>query len=105
MPSTNANTSLGRRVCPGYNVGFNNVWIATACLLYCFNIEQDPVSVFHGGESSAHTDLFQNHPIDTFNSLWDSAEELPFHVKITPRSPAHADLIQRLHAAETHSYD
>jgi hypothetical protein len=36
---------VGRRICVGLNVGFNNVWIAAACLLYCFDIEQDPVGL------------------------------------------------------------
>ncbi|KAM5349119.1 hypothetical protein ACJ41O_008942 [Fusarium nematophilum] len=36
--------SFGRRVCVGYNVGFNNVWIAAACLLYCFEFEEDTVT-------------------------------------------------------------
>jgi hypothetical protein len=34
----------GRRVCVGYNVGANNIWIAIACLIYCFDITEDPVS-------------------------------------------------------------
>jgi cytochrome P450 len=33
----------GRRVCVGWNVGQQNMWIATARLLYCFDFEQDPV--------------------------------------------------------------
>ncbi|KAH6972735.1 cytochrome P450 [Ilyonectria destructans] len=69
----------GRRVCVGYNVGANNVWIAAACLLYCFDIEEDP-----------------DHPIDTLNSNWDSVDKPPFAVKITPRSQAHVELIKKV---------
>lgn len=36
-------TYTGRRVCVGYNVGMNNGWIFAACMLYCFDIKQDPV--------------------------------------------------------------
>jgi hypothetical protein len=36
--------NTGRRICVGLNVGANNIWIAAACLLYCFNFEEDPVS-------------------------------------------------------------
>ena len=36
-------TSVGRRTCVGFNIGANNIWIAAACILYCFDIEQDPV--------------------------------------------------------------
>ncbi|KAH9204677.1 cytochrome P450 [Leptodontidium sp. 2 PMI_412] len=68
----------GRRVCVGYTVGSNNIWIAMACLLYCFDIEQDPA-----------------HPIDTLNSNWEAITEAPFHVRIKPRSQAHTDLIRR----------
>lgn len=35
----------GRRVCVGYNVGFQNVWMVAACLLYCFEFEEDKVSL------------------------------------------------------------
>ncbi|KAF7552114.1 hypothetical protein G7Z17_g4523 [Cylindrodendrum hubeiense] len=68
----------GRRVCVGYNVGFNNVWIAAACLLYCFDFEEDT-----------------ENPIDTLNTIWDSVEKPPFAVKIKPRSQAHAELIKQ----------
>ncbi|EXJ57750.1 uncharacterized protein A1O5_12540 [Cladophialophora psammophila CBS 110553] len=70
--------AVGRRVCVGYNVGFNNVWIATACLLYCYNFEQDP-----------------DHPIDTYNSMWDSVDRPPFKLRVKPRSQAHIELIER----------
>ena len=39
-------TSIGRRTCIGLNIGANNIWIAAACILYCFDIEQDPVGSF-----------------------------------------------------------
>ncbi|RDL31814.1 uncharacterized protein BP5553_09216 [Venustampulla echinocandica] len=68
----------GRRVCVGLNVGANNIWIAAACILYCFDIEQD-----------------LDYPIDQFNTLWEEPLKAPFKVKITPRSKAHIDLIER----------
>ena len=33
----------GRRVCVGWNVGQQNMFIATARLLYCFDFMEDPV--------------------------------------------------------------
>ena len=39
-------TSIGRRTCIGLNIGANNIWIAAAFILYCFDIEQDPVRNF-----------------------------------------------------------
>ncbi|ETS74023.1 hypothetical protein PFICI_13889 [Pestalotiopsis fici W106-1] len=75
----------GRRVCVGYNVGFNSVWLATACLLYCFDSAED-----------------ERQPIDTLSSNWDSVEEQPFAVKISPRSQAHVNLIQRVGADVLH---
>ncbi|KAH9207922.1 cytochrome P450 [Leptodontidium sp. 2 PMI_412] len=71
--------TAGRRVCVGYNVGFNNIWIAISCLIYCFDFEQDPEK-----------------PIDTFNSIWDQHESPPFAVKISPRSQAHIELIKKV---------
>ncbi|EOD43911.1 putative cytochrome p450 protein [Neofusicoccum parvum UCRNP2] len=68
----------GRRVCVGYNVGTNNLWIAAASLLYCFDFEQDP-----------------DHPIDTLNTNWEAHREAPFAAKIKVRSQAHAALIRR----------
>ncbi|KIM93630.1 hypothetical protein OIDMADRAFT_137246 [Oidiodendron maius Zn] len=67
-----------RRICVGLNVGANNIWIAAACILYCFDIEQDP-----------------EHPIDQFNTLWEEPTKPPFKVRFTPRSQAHIDLIER----------
>ncbi|CZR60337.1 uncharacterized protein PAC_10233 [Phialocephala subalpina] len=68
----------GRRVCVDYNVGMNNGWIFAACILYYFDIKQDP-----------------DFPIDTINTHWDILESPPFKVIITLRSQAHADLIMR----------
>ncbi|CZR56821.1 related to cytochrome P450 [Phialocephala subalpina] len=68
----------GRRVCAGLNVGVNNIWIAAATVLYCFDIAEDP-----------------DHPIDQFNTLWEEPTKAPFKVKITPRSKAHIALIER----------
>lgn len=54
------------------------MWIAIARLLYCFDFEQVP-----------------GHPIDTMTIPQITKNTAPFQVKVTPRSPAHADLIRR----------
>ncbi|CZR68763.1 related to cytochrome P450 [Phialocephala subalpina] len=69
----------GRRVCVGYNVAQNNMWLAMACLIYCFDFAEDP-----------------EHPIDTFNTNWEEWARPPFKVKIKPRSGAHVELINRV---------
>lgn len=76
----------GRRMCPGYNVAETNVWIVIARLLYCFDFEELP-----------------GQPINSFKTDWGEHRSAPFPVKITPRSQAHADLIERdcLEAVET----
>jgi len=66
-------------VCGGYNVGANTIWIAIACLIYCFDITEDP-----------------EHPIDTPNTNWEVHKGAPFNVKIKPRSQVHVDLIKRV---------
>ncbi|PMD44463.1 cytochrome P450 [Hyaloscypha variabilis F] len=71
----------GRRVCLGSTVGHNNIWIAIACLIYCFDITEDP-----------------DHPIDTLNTNWGAHTKAPFKVNIKPRSQAHVDLIRRVGA-------
>ncbi|GAB7349605.1 hypothetical protein MBLNU459_g0292t1 [Dothideomycetes sp. NU459] len=68
----------GRRVCAGYQVGENNVWIALARLVYCFDFIEDP-----------------NRPIDTLSAPWQVHDKAPFHVEVRPRSPQHAALIER----------
>jgi len=69
----------GRRVYVGYNVAHNNVWLAIACLVYCFDFAEDP-----------------DHPINTFNTDWEEWAHPPFKVRIKPRSQAHVDLIKRV---------
>ncbi|KAK1761678.1 cytochrome P450 [Phialemonium atrogriseum] len=68
----------GRRVCVGWSVGEMNVWIAIARLLYCFDFEEDKA-----------------HPIDTMTIPQITHGKAPFAVKIKPRSPQHAALIER----------
>ncbi|OBT82018.1 hypothetical protein VE02_09812 [Pseudogymnoascus sp. 03VT05] len=68
----------GRRVCVGWKVGEMNVWIAIARLLYCFDFAEDPI-----------------HKIDTMTIPQITNNSAPFHVKITPRSDAHAALVER----------
>ncbi|CZR65125.1 uncharacterized protein PAC_15025 [Phialocephala subalpina] len=68
----------GRRICPGLNFGVLNVWIAVACILYCFDIAED-----------------LNHPINTFNTLGEDPTKAPFRIKISPRSKVHTELIER----------
>ncbi|CAG8952215.1 hypothetical protein HYFRA_00000955 [Hymenoscyphus fraxineus] len=69
---------VGRRVCPGYHVGESNVWIAVARLLYCFEFE-----------------AIEDQPIDVHNTNWTEHVKAPFAMKIKPRSPAHAALVER----------
>ncbi|KAH7347962.1 cytochrome P450 [Pyrenochaeta sp. MPI-SDFR-AT-0127] len=75
----------GRRICVGWKVGEMNVWIAAARLLYCFDFEQIP-----------------GKPIDTMTIPQLSKNGPPFDVKVTTRSPAHADLIRRDCEASVH---
>ncbi|KAH8756148.1 cytochrome P450 [Hyaloscypha finlandica] len=60
-------------VCVGYSVGANNIWIAIARLIYCFDITEDPAS-----------------------TNWEIHKEALFKVKISPRSQAHIELINRI---------
>ncbi|KAF2796704.1 cytochrome P450 [Melanomma pulvis-pyrius CBS 109.77] len=69
----------GRRVCVGYNVARNNVWLAIACLIYCFDFSEDP-----------------DQPINTFNTNWEEWKHPPFKVIIKPRSQAHVELVERV---------
>lgn len=68
----------GRRVCVGWKVGEMNVWIAIARLLYCFDFEEIPES-----------------PIDTMTIPQITKNKPPFQVRVKPRSPAHAALVER----------
>ncbi|PSN73006.1 cytochrome P450 [Corynespora cassiicola Philippines] len=68
----------GRRVCAGWKVGEMNVWIAIARLLYCFDFTKVP-----------------GQPIDTMTIPQITKHTAPFAVKVTPRSPAHAELVCR----------
>ena len=68
----------GRRVCIGWSVGAQNLFIELARIIYCFNVEQIP-----------------GHEIDTHRIPPLAHDSAPFQVKITPRSPAHAALIER----------
>ena len=68
----------GRRMCSGYNVGEGNVWIVVARLIYCFDFDELP-----------------GQPIDSFKTDWGEHRFAPFPVKITPRSQAHSELIER----------
>lgn len=55
-----------------------NVWIAVARLLYCFDFEQ-----------------VLGKPIDTMTIPQITKNAAPFEVKVSPRSPAHAELVLR----------
>ncbi|KAK3312725.1 cytochrome P450 [Apodospora peruviana] len=68
----------GRRVCVGWKVGEMNVWIAIARLLYCFDFSAVP-----------------GKPIDTMTIPQLTKNSAPFHVRVTPRSAAHAALVRR----------
>ncbi|THH11537.1 hypothetical protein EW145_g596 [Phellinidium pouzarii] len=60
---------FGRRVCPGQHVANRSVYISSACLLWAFNISQDPSSPI---DPLAFTDTANAHP-------------LPFRAKFEPR--------------------
>jgi hypothetical protein len=84
----------------GWNVGENNVWIAAARLLYCFDFEQDEVSrsihaIAEQSKRGVLTFCLQNNPIDTMRIPQLTKNKAPFPVKIQVRSQAHADLIER----------
>lgn len=66
----------GRRVCVGYSVAVDNLSLAIARMVYCFDFEQDP-----------------NSPIDT-SKLFGTGPTPPFRVLITPRSDLHRRLIE-----------
>ena len=84
----------GRRVCPGLNVGALNARTTAACILYCFDITEDPVSA-RRRSAFILSWLGKNHPIDTFNTLWEEdPTKAPFKVSVTPRSKAHIELIE-----------
>ncbi|OQV03387.1 hypothetical protein CLAIMM_08436 [Cladophialophora immunda] len=68
----------GRRACVGYSVGVDNLAIAIARLVYCFDFEQDPSA-----------------PIDVSKPFFQDEDGYPFKVIIKPRSEAHRDLVER----------
>ncbi|KAJ5385554.1 hypothetical protein N7517_003465 [Penicillium concentricum] len=68
----------GRRLCPGWFLGTRNMFIAFSRLLYCFKFEQVP-----------------GQPIDCLRIDALAHDHAPFSIKITPRSPAHAELIKK----------
>lgn len=69
---------LGRRVCVGWQVGARNLFIALSRLLYCFQFAEVPGA-----------------PIDDAQINPFAHSATPFQIKITPRSQAHADLINQ----------
>ncbi|VUC32969.1 unnamed protein product [Clonostachys rosea] len=68
----------GRRLCVGFGVAANNLFIAIARLVYCFDIEQDRVI-----------------PITVDKPFPLDADIEPYKVIIKPRSLAHRELIER----------
>lgn len=78
-----------------------NVWIAIARLLYCFDFEEDKVSkesslpYLRGHIVLLTISFVKDHPIDTMTIPQITHGKAPFAVKIKPRSPQHAALIER----------
>ncbi|SPN96509.1 related to cytochrome P450 [Cephalotrichum gorgonifer] len=71
----------GRRICPGWVIASNSLHLLIARVMYCFD--------FHP---------IDGHPIPV-GKPFEIGVEKPYEVKVTPRSQAHADLIQRECAA------
>lgn len=80
-------TKTGRRVCSGWFVGQQNVFIAAARLLYCFDLTQDP-----------------SDPIDTMRIPGITKGRKPYALNIRLRSPAHGKLIERDCEEAAHAY-
>lgn len=59
-------------------MGVDNLAIAIARLVYCFDFEQDPSA-----------------PIDASKPFFPDEDGYPFKVIIKPRSEAHRDLVER----------
>jgi len=71
-------TLSGRRICVGYSVGDDNLFIAIARLVYCFDVFEDP-----------------DEPIDLSLPLLGSTDEPAFKAIVKPRSSQHESLIRR----------
>lgn len=69
---------LGRRVCAGWFVASQNLFLSISRLAYCFDFL--PV---------------EGHPIPVGKPFSQSIKQAPFQVKIKVRSPAHEALIRR----------
>jgi hypothetical protein len=65
-------------VCAGYVLAMRNLWIAMAKLMYCFDVECEDLKF-----DPFSTEFMLLHP--------DTA---PFQARITPRTSAHARLIE-----------
>jgi len=68
----------GRRVCPGWNVGYKNMFIVFSRLLYCFEFIEDPKNPI---------------PVEEISVL--QSGKPPFNIVIKPRSKSHGELIER----------
>jgi len=68
----------GRRVCAGWFVANQNLFLSIARLVYCFDFHSVPGA-----------------PIPIGRPLPMSSATAPFQVKITVRSPEHEALIRR----------
>lgn len=62
----------------GSTVAVNNLFIAIARMVYCFDFEED-----------------HERPIDVSRPFPPTGQSAPFQIKIKPRSEAHRQLIER----------
>ncbi|KAF2827089.1 cytochrome P450 oxidoreductase-like protein [Ophiobolus disseminans] len=74
----------GRRFCVGIHLGERTLWRSVAQLLWAFNIE--PAVDADGEPVPLNTDAYEG----DFASA-----PMPFKVRIVPRSPKHAEIVQR----------
>lgn len=89
----------GRRACAGFRVASNSMFIFFSRFIYCFDVEEDPVSYSTPLAPVLEADLCQASPIDTYHIPLTpppgKANDPPFIAKVKVRSEAHRQLILR----------
>ncbi|KAH7074023.1 cytochrome P450 [Paraphoma chrysanthemicola] len=68
---------IGRRVCPGWHVASNSLFLGIARIVYCFDFQSIPTQPIPVGKP------------------FSIGVDKPYEVKVVVRSPAHAELIRR----------
>lgn len=82
----------GRRICVGYKIAQQILFLAISQLIFCFDFV--PVCVFFSPDSLFLADNNQNGPYDSRKlNPWSVTE--PFPVKVTLRSASHGELIRK----------